>query len=833
MDASFVIRLIDQVSGPGAKVKQALGGIKDGISGLKEGMGNALRKGLTESNIDEALKRNEAKLARARSRLTTALGTGLALAAPIKLAADFEDSFADLEKVLDVGKSRLENFRAGLLSSTALIPMKAKAMTDIMAEAAQGGVPVDELERFTDFTAKAAVAFDMAAGEIGERFAKLRNVFKLNQAGIEEMADAANHLSNNMAAKASEITNFTNRAAGAATTLKLTVTEMEAVGAAMIAAGIVPETAARGFSALSNKLAQGTPKVRKALKSVGIDYKTFMKSLDEDSTKALVELFEKLSSDDDGMTALIDLVGSDFSDDFAKLMNNPTILAEAFKLVADKAKYSGSAVGEFEKRSKTTLNQFELLKNKITRAGINIGTALLPPLNEVMTVVGNIAQGFADWTIANPELAEFATSAGGLALALTTALIAGDYLIALIRGPMIRALGMFVKFNEAGENVSAFAKLARGAKRKLRPLVTTLGNLLDKMGPIGRAGRRAGRGIGALVSKLLTLKGLTFAAVAVGLGVALNEMSDHHRVAEEAVQHHLETYNKLKEAIAGAAAETENLSSSMKDAAVLDAQTKIDEFIKRRNKVDAEIFRWGHHSKGWYGPGVLGGSDIAWLPDDKKAEFQKIFQDHRWNNRSTEHLIGQLSKFAQTVPSARAEIDKYVDDLIKLQAIEIDLAEQQKRLNELQSEASTAEDKANNGGNGMPLPRRQPSPQTEKVTPPGGAPASTEEPVQQKAAVAPVSGSAASNGVLGIDHTALKQIVSEGLKGEGLKDQEVKATIAAEVIDKRPPQLNISVSAPISITGVVDPVKAGNAAAQKLGSAVAKAKQGALHGGTE
>ncbi len=785
MDASFVIRLIDQVSGPGGKVKKALGGIKDGVEGLKEGFGKSLKKGFSEANIDEALARTEKRLATARSRLTTAIGTGLALAAPVKMAADFEDSFADLKKVLDAPAKTLETFRNNLLSSTALIPVKAAEMTQLMAEAAQGGVPVEELERFTKFTAKAAVAFDMAAGEIGERFAKLRNVFKLNQDGIEDMADAANHLSNNMAAKASEITNFTNRAAGAANVLKLTVTEMEAVGAAMIASGIVPETAARGFSALANKLAQGTPKVKKALKSVGIDYKSFMKSLDEDSTKALVGLFEKLSSDDDGMNALIDLVGSDFSDDFAKLMNNPSILAKAFELVGQKARYSGSAVDEFDKRSATTLNQFQLLKNKISAAGINIGNMLLPPLNDVMDVVGNIALGISDWTVANPGLADFVTSAGGLALSFTTAWIAGDYLIQLIRGPMIRALSHFVKFDDAGKNISTFAKLARGAKGKLGPLTDALGRLLDKMGPIGRAGRKAGSGLKKLLGALTTWKGMAFVAGAAIVISALVSMTDHHKEARSIAEKHAETYARLRGEIEKTAKVSEDLASKNRNSAIFDAESKISEFEKDRNKAGWRIEKWLREATRDVGLLGIGGSDMANLSDTDKAKIANLHKnlaEARRNGTTTVEtyraLHDGLSEIASANPKAATEIKGYLDHIIAAMAAQFDLEAQKERLKSLQS------GNGSNDSNGIPIPRPKPKP-----------------------------------------------IVSDGLNGDGKKDQQVKATIAAEVIDKRPP--NVTVHAPITVNEAANGKATAQAVANKLGSAVAKAKQGAMHGGTE
>ncbi|MDA4635992.1 hypothetical protein NZA98_33745, partial [Escherichia coli] len=66
---------------------------------------------------------------------------------------------------------------------------------------------------------------------------------------------------------------------------------------------------------------------------------------------------------------------------------------------------------------------------------------------------------------------------------------------------------------------------------------------------------------------------------------------------------------------------------------------------------------------------------------------------------------------------------------------------------------------------------------------------------------------------------------------EFIPEQKVNQTINAEVIDKRPP--NMTVNAPITITGVLDPMAAANAAAAKIGAAIANAKAGAMHGGTE
>ncbi|GAA5109864.1 phage tail tape measure protein [Bartonella jaculi] len=73
---------------------------------------------------------------------------------------------------------------------------------------AKKGIGEQDLEAFSVYAAKAAIAFDMTGDQISERFAKLRNVFKLNQKSIEDLDDAINHLSNHMVAKASEISDL-------------------------------------------------------------------------------------------------------------------------------------------------------------------------------------------------------------------------------------------------------------------------------------------------------------------------------------------------------------------------------------------------------------------------------------------------------------------------------------------------------------------------------------------------------------------------------------------------------------------------------------------------
>lgn len=488
MNVSFLIRFLSE----GAQtVRRDMGGILDGARDMKAGLSGALRDGLSASNIDAALANSERSLTRARGRLLDAAGMAAALAAPIRQAALFEEAFADLEKVLDASAERLNALRGSLLAMSREIALSATGLTAIMAAAAQGGIPTGQLERFTAFTARAAVAFDMAAGEIGDRFAKLRNVYKLNQDALESFADAANHLSNNMAARASEITEFANRAAGAQRTLKLSAVEMEAFGAAMIAAGIVPETAARGVAGLAARLETGSKSIRGALEAIGTDYDAFRARLAEDAPAAILELFETLSARPEGMKALVELVGQDFSDDFSKLLNNPGLLAQAFALVGDETAFAGSALAEYNKRAATTVGQLRLFKNQAAAIAISLGTTLLPAVNDTLSRVGALTAGFSDFAAAHPGLASGLVKAAAGLIAFGVASRAVGYGIALIRGPLIRLVSLFLRFDKAGRNVSVVARLLRGMGPAAGAASTAVAGLIRRIGGIGNALRIA------------------------------------------------------------------------------------------------------------------------------------------------------------------------------------------------------------------------------------------------------------------------------------------------------------------------------------------------------
>lgn len=232
----------------------------------------------------------------------------------------------------------------------------------------------------------------MTADMAGEKFAKLRNVFQLDMTGLGAAADAVNHLSNNMAAKAPQIIDYLARAGGAAQLLGMSAEQMAALGSTMVALGTMPETAARATTKLFTALATGSTKVDSAMKSLGLVRSEFVDLAKTDPGAAFEKLFAAVDKSENGLQALVDIVGQDFADDFLKIAGNTGLLAQAFQLVGNEADYAGSVLAEFEARAATTENAIQLFWNNLNAIKIETWSRTLPAINDGLNAMIGVMQ---------------------------------------------------------------------------------------------------------------------------------------------------------------------------------------------------------------------------------------------------------------------------------------------------------------------------------------------------------------------------------------------------------------------------------------------------------
>ncbi|MFP3022862.1 MAG: phage tail tape measure protein, partial [Wolbachia sp.] len=133
------------------------------------------------SKLGSVIQKQQNALARKahyRSQVMETIGLGLSLAAPIKVAIDFESAMADVRKVVEFnGDNEANIFTRELKKLSREIPLSAAELAQIAASGGQLGINKGKLLEFTTTVAKMATAFDMSAEQAGDSIAKLANIY--------------------------------------------------------------------------------------------------------------------------------------------------------------------------------------------------------------------------------------------------------------------------------------------------------------------------------------------------------------------------------------------------------------------------------------------------------------------------------------------------------------------------------------------------------------------------------------------------------------------------------------------------------------------------------
>ena len=453
-------------------VNRATRPIREASRSMKSFMGDVNR-------LDGAIKANLARRGELRGQLLDVVALGAALAAPMKAAIDFESAMADVSKVVDFAEpDGLMSLGRAIKKMSREIPISADGLAAIVAAGGQLGIAEKNLTTFARTAAKMAVAFDLAPDEAGNAMAKLSNVFSIPIPDVGELGDAINHLSDNTAAKAPEIVRALLRVGGTAKGFGISAVQTAALADAFIALGKPPEVAGTAINAMLIKLQTASTQGKAfqgTLRHMGMSAKGLEKAIGEDAQGAIVGFLERLAELNKGdrtkATAL--MFGQEYADDISLLVGSLDKYRQALDLVGDRQKYAGSMTREFENRSKTTANELRLLRNSVAEVGINIGSTLLPALNDLVGVVRGVTGGIADFADRFPLVTKVVSMAAAVMIGGRIAAIGFGYAFTFLKGGVlsavkgiqvaigaVRLLGIAMAANPIGAVVAVLASAA-------------------------------------------------------------------------------------------------------------------------------------------------------------------------------------------------------------------------------------------------------------------------------------------------------------------------------------------------------------------------------------
>lgn len=421
------LSLVDMISGPLDRVRRAMRSVDGGVATLGQRMGN---------------------LALAMAPVALAAGVMLgAFGMATSKAIAFESAMADVAKVVNFEtQAEFQAMNKTVMDMAGRIPMAADGIAAIIAAAGQSGVAKQDLAEFAEQAAKMGVAFDLTGDQAGKMMSDWRAGMNLTLPQVYSLADAVNHLSNNMNATAPALGEVIQRVGAVAMVCGLSETKVAALGAAFLSAGASPEVAATALKSFTTTLVKGTAMSKDqaaAFASIGLSATQLAKDMQTDAQGTIFKVLEAIAAKPKElqMSLLTTMFGQEALGSIAPLLQNMGNLSQAFELVGDKANYAGSMQAEFDTRSKTVANTLQLLSNKLTNLAISVGNAFLPSIGwaaEKLGVFVDMLRAAAE-TRAGQWLLQLA-GALGTALVALTALSASMWFFSALPAMLGKAL---------------------------------------------------------------------------------------------------------------------------------------------------------------------------------------------------------------------------------------------------------------------------------------------------------------------------------------------------------------------------------------------------------
>lgn len=377
---------------------------------------DALRK--KQQLIDQTTKGMQA----GRDRMASAgvaLGATVAAAAtafvPVVQAAAFEKAMLGVAKQVEGARDesgRLTQVYFDMARQVQLLgrelPMATNEIADMVAAGARMGVAKDQLIDFTRTAGMMASAFELPAGELADQMGKIATLFKIPIPNIGELADVINYLDDNAISKGGDIIEVMKRIGGTAEFVKMPAKEAAALASTFLTLGSSAEVAATASNAVMRELSIATMQPKRfqaGLAAIGMSAKQVQADMTKDATGTIQKVLDALNKlpEETRLTVATQLFGKEYGDDIAKLSAG----VQEYRRQLDLARSDnamGSMAREHQARLQSTTAQWEIAKNRVTELGVNIGSVLLPAVNQVLGVFGGATSAVADFTREHPVL---------------------------------------------------------------------------------------------------------------------------------------------------------------------------------------------------------------------------------------------------------------------------------------------------------------------------------------------------------------------------------------------------------------------------------------------
>jgi len=383
--------------------------------------------------------------------LTTAITAPLAGVGILatKAAIDWETSFANVRKTVKGTEEDLKNLETGLRDMSTKLPMSAAGLASIAEEAGRLGIQQENILGFTETIVRLAETSTLGAEEAATGLARFANITKLPQGNIENLANSLTVLGSEFATTENEIQEMSLRLAGAGSQIGLTGAEIAGFSAALTSLGINAESGGTAMSRVFIDIAvavdKGGEKLEQFADIAGQTTQEFSSQFKQNAAGAVKDFIGGLGKlDKRGMSLFDTLDKVGFSnvrirDALLRASGAGDLLTRTLDR-SNKAWEENSALVELsEKRFKTTGARLIVLKNRFMEMARNLGTALVPALESLISTIQTsfmpMIQGWIGaFTALSPSTKALIVTLVGLAAAIGPLIFMASALTGAITG---------------------------------------------------------------------------------------------------------------------------------------------------------------------------------------------------------------------------------------------------------------------------------------------------------------------------------------------------------------------------------------------------------------
>ena len=351
----------------------------------------------------------------------------------VNASVGYEAAFANVTKTVDGTDEELAQLSDDIKEMSQRLPYSTTEIANLASIAGQLGIKTSDIKEFTETMIGLGISTNITADNAATLLAQFQNVTGFDSSNIRNIASVIIDLGNHTATTEAEIMEMAQRFASAGTLAGLSAPEILGMSAALSSVGIRAEAGGTTLSKMTQRIQSavetGSEDLQNFAKIAGVSAEDFAKAWEESPVKAINMFLAGLHGTyEEGDSVLKFLDELNLNE--VRLRNTVSALAASEKDLAYYTDMANDAFGstvaydtEVGRFLKTTKTKTELLSNSFDLLKIEVGDALKPAFDNLLTSGRDIVEWATDFISKNPELVQvlagIATLIGGITLAIT------------------------------------------------------------------------------------------------------------------------------------------------------------------------------------------------------------------------------------------------------------------------------------------------------------------------------------------------------------------------------------------------------------------------------